>query len=88
MKKTYLEKHKDIIDYLLNRYNDINYSINDISEIIFRILNNINIIPQCSCGKKLKYKSFFNGYGKHCNIKCASNDPSVKEKLVKTNLEK
>ena len=87
LSKAYIIKHKEILDYLLNRYSN-NYTINDISEIIYRIANNINIIPNCICGNQLKYVGFYYGYQKHCSSKCAASDPIVKEKLVKTNLEK
>ena len=87
LSKAYIIKHKEILDYLLNRYSN-NYTINDISEIIYRIVNNINSIPNCICGNQLKYVGFYCGYQKHCSSKCAARDPIVKEKLVKTNLEK
>ena len=61
LSKAYIIKHKEILDYLLNRYSN-NYTINDISEIIYRIANNINSIPNCICGNQLKYVGFCCGY--------------------------
>lgn len=61
LSKSYIIKHKEILDYLLNRYSN-NYTINDISEIIYRIANNINSIPNCICGNQLKYVGFHCGY--------------------------
>ena len=85
--KLYLLKHYDLLEYLLNRYSD-NYSINNISEILYRIKNNINETPHCICGNILKYYSFGKGYQKHCCPTCAANDPIVKKKLKNTCMEK
>ena len=85
--KSYLLKHYNLLEYLLNRYSD-NYSINNISEILYRIKNNINETPRCICGNILKYYSFGKGYQKHCCPRCAVNDPIVQKKIKNTCLEK
>ena len=61
------EEHKR---YLLDRYNDF-YSINEIEklkEAIYRIKNNIEIIPKCPiCGKPVKF-SCNEAYNKYLSI--------------------
>lgn len=58
----------EIMKYILNRYND--NSTDDIHEIIYRIKNNINILPVCYiCGKPLKFN--VRGYPTVCSISCA-----------------
>lgn len=52
--------------YLLNRYNDCN----DSKEAIYRILNNIEILPKCPyCNKYVYFFSWGYGYTKTCENK-------------------
>ena len=83
LSSNYLQNHKELLEYMLNRYSD-NYTINNISEIVYRIKHNIIFKPTCICGNPLKYYSFGKGYQKHCCPKCAANDLQVKEKVKYT----
>lgn len=65
---------KKYLNYLLNRFKDINiYNNNDTyKEAYFRILNNIEEIPKCPiCGKKCKSRIY--SFGLTCgDIKCST----------------
>lgn len=75
------QKHKKLVNYILNRYSDSN----TIEENIYRLLNNINIKPTCvTCGKSVKFVKFAIGYQKHCCHSCCTKDPNVQEKHKKT----
>lgn len=39
-----------------------------------------------TCGKKTIFRVFPGQYQKHCNLKCANNDPSVKKKIHDSNM--
>ena len=64
--KQWLNKNRDIYDYLINRYTDSD----SIHETLYRIKNNIEQKPKCkNCGKIL----LFNGkkFCNFCSSKCA-----------------
>lgn len=78
---------KDIIDYANNRFTDAD----SITEVYFRIKNNIIIRPVCkTCGGKVNFgyirKNNTGGYAKHCCYVCAANDPKTFE--LKCNTKK
>lgn len=73
---SYLKNH-NWYNYLLQRYTD--NSTDKISEIIYRIKNNIDELPVCKeCGNPLKYNGV--GYPVFCSRKCSNNNTEVKAK--------
>ena len=85
LKDTWLEKHPGVKEYLLNRYSDIDENTS-LSEILYRIKNNIEYRPKCICGKYIRYSP--GGYCKHCSKECAAIDNTIVEERKRTNLEK
>lgn len=68
--KRWCQKHKNYVDYIVNRYADSS----DISENVYRIINKIDELPRCSvCNGPVKYISFTRGYSNTCSHKCAHN---------------
>ena len=64
----------DLYNYLINRYNDTNDKTT-ISEIIYRIENNIETIPLCPvCQKPLNFIRYCKGYQIFCSTKCKYSD--------------
>ena len=56
------------INYLKNRYDDCD----DIYEAIYRIKNNIDVVPKCPvCGKKIKFDFGHKMFNKFCSKECA-----------------
>ena len=75
IKQSWLDKHLEIKNYLLNRYDDITNKEYIYTETLYRIFNNIDIIPKCkTCGKDLKYIVSKHGYGIYCSKSCAKKD--------------
>lgn len=71
----YLDNHLEEKEYLENRFNDCNC----LSEIIYRIKNNITEKPVCpTCGNKLKFINPSKGYQKYCSCKCRANSDIYK----------
>lgn len=71
--KKWSNRNKDIITYLLNKYND--FSVDDIydkcRESLYRLKHNINSIPRCNnCGMQLKYSIRFKFYHSACCDQC------------------
>ena len=63
---------KDIIEYLLNRWDDCN----DIYESLFRIKYQIIEAPICPiCKNKIKFKN--NSYNQFCSKTCANKNPEL-----------
>lgn len=78
-------KNKDILKYLLNRYDDSD----SIAETYYRIKNSIDVRPVCPvCGNRLSFfcirknKTF--GFSKHCCYSCSARDPKTFELKCKT----
>lgn len=93
LKRSWLEKHPDITDYLNNRYTD---SLS-IKETAYRIYMNIEIRPVCSvCGNSVQFDPEHrniptrNGwpYARTCSAKCMANDVTKKEHTIQTSLLK
>ena len=62
-------EYYEIIAYLYNRYKiyDLTKKM-VISEIVYRIVNNIETIPLCEiCNRPLTYLNYLYGYGKYCS---------------------
>lgn len=93
LKKDWLLKHPEINDYLVNRYSDST----GYTETLYRILLGIEKRPVCKiCGKPVRFEPNHrwrrgrNGWPfmQYCSTKCLANDPDVREKSRKTNLER
>lgn len=83
LRKRFLEKNIDIVQYLNNRFNDSD----SYTETIYRIKNKIYEKPKCkTCGKPITYNC--GGFNDFCSTKCSSLNPDVKNKLLKTCQEK
>ncbi len=79
---SWLNKHQDIYDYLINRYNDSE----SIQETIYRIVNKIEIRPVCeTCGKPVRFNCYSRGFRKFCsNSRCVMNSVNVQNKIKNT----
>lgn len=55
-------------------------------EKIYRIVNCITTDPSCSvcCSQKISFGGINAGYKRSCSVKCASNDPVVRQKTKDT----
>ena len=93
LKKEWLQKHPDINEYLVNRYDDsLSYK-----ETLYRILLGIEERPVCKvCGNSVSFDASHrfhrnrNGWPflLYCSPKCQANDPEIREKHKQTNLER
>lgn len=82
MRASWLEKHQDVYNYLLNRYKDSE----SVAETVYRIKNKIEIRPVCEiCGGHLNFNREF---PKTCSYSCAIKLDSTKQKIRNTNLSK
>lgn len=79
-----LKKH-NWYNYLLQKYTD-NVSKTEkllISETLYRIINNIEIIPKCKiCGNSVNYTPG-RGYANYCSKKCQNSDSEILSKNAK-----
>lgn len=76
--KTYLKK-MGYFKYLMCKYDD--NSTDKIIEILYRIKNDIDMIPCCkSCGNPVVYNIYKKRYPTYCSKKCANSDPEVLRK--------
>ena len=74
--------NKDIYKYLINRYDDSD----SLKETLYRIYNRIEQHPICPvCGKPLIFKGKFL---KFCSNICAQSSGEIRQKIMKTCLEK
>lgn len=76
-----LNENAEINEYVKNRYTNSSC----IKETVYRIINNIENIPLCRCGKPLKYNKANNTFNKYCSAKCQNSDP---EKIKKDKCSK
>ncbi|MBO6271734.1 hypothetical protein J6O48_03020 [bacterium] len=82
---SWLNKHNDIFNYLLNKYSDST----SIQETLYRIINNVHERPVCNvCGKPVKFKCFSRGFSKHCSRKCVMTDSLIQNKIKDTCLNR
>lgn len=79
-----IKNNNELKKYLETRFED-SFSY---KETIYRILNNIEIVPVCRCGKKVKFNFKKNCFNSYCSMKCQNSDPLKKEKTKLTKLEK
>lgn len=75
---------KDIIDYLLKRYDDSE----SIRESAYRLLNDIEERPKCRCGNRLHFRNINKGYNDHCSNSCAQSDPLILNKSKNTKIKR
>ena len=88
LKKTHvLKAFPGFYKYLIQKYHSYNYS--KFSELIYCYYNNIETHPICpNCGKEVPFLDKNRGYQKYCSTKCSNSDQSVKDKKIKTNINK
>lgn len=68
LQKSYLNKEE--YNYLINRFKDAK----TLSEVIYRIKYNIEILPKCPvCGKSLNFIKPSKHFQKYCSNKCKNN---------------
>lgn len=96
-KSGYKTKKNHILNNFPILYNEIiihskkNNLINlPFKEQLYLFLNNLTNIPVClTCGKELKFKKSFNeGYGKFCSIKCTNTSDDHKSSVKTSNIKK
>lgn len=84
--------HPDVYDNVLQHSEKNNIIDVPFSQKLYNYIYEIDEIPLCNCGKKLKFKNFKKGYGFACSSTCLHADKSlskqVQEKIKKTTLEK
>lgn len=93
LKSTWLEKHPEINDYIVNRYPDST----SYKETLYRILLGIEKRPVCkTCGNPVSFDAGHrwhrnrNGWPflLYCSTKCQANDPEIKNKHIQAYIEK
>ena len=86
LKESYNRKHfPDFYQYVIE--NTPEYLL--FKERLYWIINNIHTIPTCiTCGKKVRFVSFGEGYKKFCSGPCASKNEQVKIEVKERNLKK
>lgn len=81
----YLNIHKNIKQYLEQRYNDIPPELFTYKEVVYRMYNDINIRPICTiCGNPLVFLSSTRGFKKACSNACIQKLPEVQNKIKQT----
>ena len=86
LKESYNQKHfPDFYQYVLeNTPKDLIFK-----EKLYWIINNIHTIPVCkTCGKKVRFVSFGEGYKNFCSGSCAAKNEQVKQDVKNRNLKK
>lgn len=84
LKREYLVP-QEVKDFLFKKYSFCKCY----NEVIYCLKNNIDECPVCPvCGKQLKFLLSKNRYQHHCSQSCAQKDPIIKDKHIKSNLEK
>lgn len=83
--KLYLQKrYPEFVKYLEQRYPDVN----KFSAAIYLYYRNMEH-PKCPmCGKPTPFLDYTRGFQRCCSSKCATNDPTFREKSKQTNLRK
>ena len=88
--KRFSRKYEDLLTdeikyYLDNRFID---KSNSYKESIYRIKNNIEVLPICpTCGNKIHMDNH-NHYRDHCSLKCSFNDEIVINKITNTKIDR
>ncbi len=72
---------------LWENINNINIEVS-FKEKFYLYENNLNEAPKCYCGNLVKFIDMTSGYREFCSKKCMYNSEDVKNKKIKTNLEK
>ena len=69
------KKYPEIKNYLQHRYP----IYNSLVEVMYRVLNNIETIPNCPvCGKQLPFVSMQVGYKTFCSTQCLNSEEGKK----------
>ncbi len=77
----------EILDYFNKNFKDKDFK--KISEVLYRIENNLKEKPKClNCNKKLEFENTHRGYGKYCSRTCSSTHSELIKKRKKTCQEK
>lgn len=88
---SYVHKKQELMDhvkYFLSCKNIPIEQLNSASEMFFLFKNELNHIPTCTCGNRVKFHQSISRYSKFCGSYCFSNDKDTKSKIEKTCLEK
>ena len=88
-----LNKNKDLIKYLNERYDDIPEDKFSYAEVLYRMKYHVDVRPVCKvCGGPVTYGGQTKGFKKHCSNQCITKDKECLEKIArtfkKTSLEK
>ena len=77
--------YPEFYEYLICTYpKDIKFS-----EKLWWYFHKISTYPVCEvCGKRLKFKDGYSGYGKFCSLKCTGQSTDTKKARKQTNLKK
>lgn len=74
-----LDFYYPLKEYIYSRFNDARPEDSP-SEIVYRIVNNIEEKPKCPlCGKNVQFKTYKLGYSLYCSHKCALSDEGKRE---------
>lgn len=76
-------KSMNYYDYIINRYNDNSNFKSLTQEVIYRMMNHIDVIPKCPiCGNSIHFKRFTDGYRKYCSHSCALKSDERKQQVI------
>ena len=77
------KRFKETLEYLQNLFKTDNKT-----ELFYLYVNSIISIPLCSCGNRLKFKNFSDGYGLCSDMKCLVRKQQVRERYKTSMLER
>lgn len=80
------KRYPEFYEYLMKNYNKL--SSGKFTERLYQYYHGLTEPPKCNCGTPCKYLNFTMGYQKFCSGKCSNNDPEVRVKKMKSNLER
>ena len=77
------KRFKETLEYLQNLLKTDNKT-----ELFYLYVNSIISVPLCSCGTRLKFKNFSDGYGLCSDMKCSIRKQQVRERHKTSMLER
>lgn len=76
----YLGEHPELQEFLLERYDDIPEELYSNAEVIYRMVNHIDVRPTCVfCGELVPFKGKTIGYSSHCSYACLQEHARAKQ---------
>lgn len=82
----FFKLNKDKYDYIKTLTKNLQEDTK-ISVRIYHVMNDIENIPTCYCGKHTTFSSFKSGYNKYCSLKCSQQCPTKKSNTSKQSIK-